>query len=147
MGAFAKAQQEGGKVFEALVKEGAGLQRKTQAAAGQRMSQAADKVTAAAEDLGNKAGQQWDRLESIFEERVAKALQKLGVPTTAEVQALSDRVDALSAQVARLAKTARTTPKAPKRRASAGSAGSAGSPGAADGAATRRRAATRKTGP
>ena len=31
LGAFAKAQEEGGKVFEALVKEGVSLQRKTQA--------------------------------------------------------------------------------------------------------------------
>ena len=31
LGAFSKAQEEGGKVFEALVKEGMTIQRKTQA--------------------------------------------------------------------------------------------------------------------
>jgi hypothetical protein len=36
LGAFSKAQEEGGKVFEALVKEGTSLQRKTQAVARRR---------------------------------------------------------------------------------------------------------------
>ena len=72
MGAFAKAQEEGGKVFEALVKEGVGLQKKTQGLAEDRLSAVTGKVTAMADGMSSKAGAQWDKLESIFEERVAK---------------------------------------------------------------------------
>ena len=35
-----------------------------------------------------KAGQNWDKLESIFEQRTAKALNKLGVPSAKDIDAL-----------------------------------------------------------
>jgi poly(hydroxyalkanoate) granule-associated protein len=110
LGAFSKAQAEGGKVFETLVKDGMGLQRKTQAAAEEKISEATSKMTTMANgitakatgvatDITAKATGQWDKLENIFEERVAKALSKMGMPTAKEVQALAKRVDELSAQL------------------------------------------------
>ena len=107
--AFSKAQAEGGKVFEALVKDGIGLQRKTQAAAEDKIAEATSRMTdmangitakaaGVATDLTAKATGQWDKLETIFEGRVAKALHKLGVPTAKEVQTLMKRVDELSRQ-------------------------------------------------
>ena len=44
MGAFAKAQAEGGKVFDALVKEGVSLQRKTQAVAEEKLGDVTGKM-------------------------------------------------------------------------------------------------------
>jgi poly(hydroxyalkanoate) granule-associated protein len=102
MGAFAKAQQEGGKVFEALVREGMSLQKKTQGLAEEKIGEVTGKMTAMADTVTAKAGQNWDKLESIFEARTAKALGKLGVPTAKDVQALTQRVDELAAAVARL---------------------------------------------
>jgi poly(hydroxyalkanoate) granule-associated protein len=106
MGAFARAQAEGSKVFEALVKEGASLQKKTQSAAEDKLSEVSTKMSSMAGDVQARAGQQWDKLESIFEERTAKALKKLGVPSAKDVDALVARIDALSAKVAKLSKTA-----------------------------------------
>ena len=105
MGAFAKAQAEGGKVFETLVKEGVSLQRKTQSVAEGKISEVTSKVSnmaSMAGEVGAKAGQQWDKLESIFEERVARSLNKLGVPSAKDVNVLIERIDALSKQVAQL---------------------------------------------
>ena len=96
LGAFSKAQEEGGKVFEALVKEGLTIQRKTQAVAEEKISEATSRVTTMASDIGSKAQGQWDKLENIFEDRVAKALAKLGVPSARDLEALSARVDALA---------------------------------------------------
>ena len=104
MGAFAKAQEEGGKVFEALVKEGMSLQKKTQGLAEDKISEVTGKMSAMAGTVTSRAGQNWDKLEAIFEQRTAKALSKLGVPTAKDVDALVKRVDALAAQVARLNK-------------------------------------------
>jgi poly(hydroxyalkanoate) granule-associated protein len=112
MGAFSKAQEEGTKVFEALVKEGQSLQKKTQGMAEEKLGEVTGKMSAMAETVTAKAGQNWDKLESIFEQRTAKAMSKLGVPTAKDVQALTDRVDALAAAVAKLG-------KAPKSAASA----------------------------
>ena len=121
---FSKAQAEGGKVFETLVKDGMGLQRKTQAAAEEKISEATSKMTTMASgitakatgvatDITAKATGQWDKLENIFEERVAKALHKMGMPTAKEVQALAKRVDELSAKLNKTAAKPATAP-APK---------------------------------
>jgi poly(hydroxyalkanoate) granule-associated protein len=104
LGAFSKAQEEGGKVFEALVKEGVTLQKKTQSVAEGKLNEMASKMTGMAGEVGNKAGQHWDKLESIFEERTAKALAKLGVPSAKDVAALNKRIDELSAQLAKAGK-------------------------------------------
>ena len=93
LGAFAKAQEEGGKVFEALVKEGLSIQRKTQSAAEEKITEATSKMAAMANDISSKATGQWDKLENIFEDRVAKALNKLGVPSAKDVNALIARID------------------------------------------------------
>jgi poly(hydroxyalkanoate) granule-associated protein len=106
MGAFSKAQEEGGKVFEALVKEGSALQRKTQSVAESKISEMTGRMTSMAGDVQAKAGQHWDKLETIFEERTAKALAKLGVPSAKDVDALIKRIDDLSKQVAKLSKAA-----------------------------------------
>jgi poly(hydroxyalkanoate) granule-associated protein len=100
LGAFAKAQEEGGKVFEALVKEGMSIQRKTQAAAEDKISQASSKMATMATDISSRASGQWDKLENIFEERVSKALGKLGVPSARDVQALVARIDELERKLA-----------------------------------------------
>jgi len=110
MGAFAKAQAEGRQVFDALVKEGSALQKKTQSAAEERFGDVSNRMSSMADDVTAKAGKQWDKLESIFEERTAKAMKKLGVPSSKDVEALMARIDALSEQVAKSARsTARKT--------------------------------------
>ncbi len=120
MGAFSKAQEEGTKVFEALVKEGMTLQKKTQGIAEDKISEVTGKMSSMAGSVQAKAGQNWDKLEAIFEARTAKAMNKLGVPTAKDVQALTQRVDALAAAVAKLSKgTTKAEPaaKAPAKRA------------------------------
>jgi poly(hydroxyalkanoate) granule-associated protein len=108
MGAFAKAQEEGGRVFEALVKEGLNLQKKTQGLAEEKISEMTGKMTAMADSVTARAGQNWDKLEAIFEQRTAKAMNRLGVPTAKDVEALTRRVDELAAAVAKLSKVAAT---------------------------------------
>ena len=128
LGAFAKAQAEGSKAFNALVKEGTALQRKTQAVAEEKISEASSRMGSMATDISVKASGQWDKLESIFEDRVSKALHKLDVPSakdlnalTARIEALAKAVDALSTKARPAAKAARKPaakpiPKAPIRR-------------------------------
>ena len=127
LGAFSKAQEEGGKVFDALVKEGLSIQRKTQSVAEEKISEATSKMSSMAADIGSKATGQWDKLESIFEERVAKALNKLGVPSAKDVDALIVRIDALNKSVQELSPkpaakpaakpVAKAAPKAAAKRA------------------------------
>ena len=106
MGAFAKAQLEGTKVFETLVKDGTKLQEATQQAQA-KVTEAAHKMTAMASDMGQRASGQMDKLEGIFEERVAKALQSMGLPSAQDLAALEARVAALEAQLAEQATAAK----------------------------------------
>jgi poly(hydroxyalkanoate) granule-associated protein len=149
LGAFAKAQGEGTKVFETLIKEGTSLHRKTQAVAGERLGDVAGKMTAMAGEVGSKANAQWDKLEGIFEERTARALSKMGVPTAKDVAALSERVDALAAAVARLGghpAPAATAPAKSARKPAARRKAATPAPAPAVAAATRapRKRAARK---
>jgi poly(hydroxyalkanoate) granule-associated protein len=110
LGAFAKAQEEGGKVFESLVKEGTAIQRKTQAAAEERISEATSRMATMATDISSRASGQWDKLENIFEDRVSKALNKLGVPSAKDIEVLIARIDELNRNVSKLsAKTGAAT--------------------------------------
>ncbi len=114
MGAFAKAQAEGTQSFDKLIKEGISLQRKTQGAAEEKISEVTGKMTAMAGEVTAKAGQHWDKLESIFEQRTAKAMSRLGVPSAKDLAALTERVEQLAAEVARLG-----SKKAPAKKPSA----------------------------
>ena len=128
LGAFAKAQAEGAKAFEALVKEGTGLQRKTQAAAEEKIAEATSKMSHMASDISSKASGHWDKLETIFEERVAKALNKLGVPSAKDVAALTTRIDELNRSVQKLSAAPRTAPKTAARKPSTPTAKPAAKP-------------------
>jgi poly(hydroxyalkanoate) granule-associated protein len=140
MGAFSKAQEEGTKVFEALVKEGVTLQRKTQAVAEERIGEVTGKMSAMAGEVTNKAGASWDKLESIFEARTAKALGKLGVPTAKDVAALTARVDALASAVSKLGGKV----SAPAKKAAPAKAPAARKPAAKKAAPAKKAAAPRK---
>ena len=102
LGAFAKAQEEGTKVFDTLVKQGMAIQRKTQAVAEDKITEATSRVSSVASDIQSKAGNRWDSLENIIEERVAKALVKLGVPLAQDVTTLAERVDRLDHEIREL---------------------------------------------
>ena len=116
LGAFSKAQQEGGKMFQTLVDDGVNMQRNAQKAAEAKIAEATEKMTTMAQQftqqasvLGQKATGQWDRLESIFEERVAKALTRMGVPQADALAALEARVASLEAQLKAGSSTRKTT--------------------------------------
>ena len=149
LGAFSKAEEEGGKVFEALVKEGLTIQRKTQAVAEEKITEATSRVTTMASDIGSKAQGQWDKLENIFEDRVAKALAKLGVPSARDLEALSARVDALAKGSKAAPAKAATKPaaKAPAKKAAAKKAAPAKAAAKPAAKAPAKKAAAQKTAP
>ena len=122
LGAFAKAQEEGGRVFSKLVQEGTELQQRTRAMAADKadkVSEVGDGVHKVAEGLGKQAAGSWDKLEQVFEDRVARALATIGVPTQKELDALSVRVAQLSQAVAELSGKKAPAPKTPPVKSAA----------------------------
>jgi len=98
LGALAKAQQEGSKAMEALVNDGLAFQRKSQSEAQQRLQEATERLSHLTTDFGQSTSGRVDKLEHLFEDRVAKALHRLGMPSLLDIQMLNDRVTQLEAQ-------------------------------------------------
>jgi poly(hydroxyalkanoate) granule-associated protein len=132
LGAFSRAQQEGTKLFETLVRQGEQLQDRTRRVASEAAAAARGVATAKAKEVQQMAGGTWDKLEQVFEDRVERALSKLGVYTQNDVQRLAARVDELAEAVNKLVKgptaAAGVTPAKlkPRRKAQAGTAAKAG---------------------
>ncbi|WP_242107394.1 phasin family protein [Luteimonas aquatica] len=125
VGAFSRAQAEGGKLFENLVKEGLNLEQAARKIAGGRADVVRDAVEQRVEQARGRATDTWDRLEKVFEDRVQRALTKLGVPGRDDLTDLSKRVEALTAELRRQGGTAPRKPalrktaakKAPAKKA------------------------------
>lgn len=100
LGAFAKTQEESEKIFQSMVKEGEKIEKRAKETASARVEEAKGKVI----EFRGKANEQFDRLEELFQERVAQVLHRLGVPTQDDIQELTKRVEALNESVMALKK-------------------------------------------
>lgn len=110
LGAFARAQKEGDQLFDTLVREGLDLHHLTQKMAGEKVHGVADRVNRLAENVGRQASGSLGKIERLFEDRVARSMRALGVPTLEDVKALRQEVADLQAAV-----TASAPPKAVRR--------------------------------
>lgn len=95
LGAFSKTQVEGKKVFETLVKQGEALETRTRHVAESTIETARDQASKTFEAASGK----FDKLEQVFEARVHKSLNRLGVLTSKDVEALSAQVTGLADSV------------------------------------------------
>lgn len=133
LGALSVAQKEGGKVagqgaslFEKLVAEGAKLEKEGKQTASDSAATVRKGVTGVREELESKidaarkqAEDRWDKLETVFEDRVARVMANLGVPSADDLKKLSAQVESLSNRVAELAKQKAAKPAASKAPAKA----------------------------
>lgn len=99
MGAFNRAQSEGSKLFEGLVRDGLSLEQTARSIAGNRANVVRDAVEGRVDQARERATDTWDKLEKVFEARVQRALVKLGVPGRDDLNALTDRVERLTAEL------------------------------------------------
>jgi len=129
LGAFSVAQQESGKLleqgtklFDKLVSEGSKLEKQTRSTAEGAVSGLKGGVESRVEAVRQQASDNWDKLESVFEDRVARVLGRLGVPTADDVNKLSARVQKLSREVSKMAAAkpaaGKTSKKTSKKAAS-----------------------------
>ena len=126
VGAFNRAQGEGSKLFEALVTEGMNIEKTTRKLAGGRVHAVRDAMEDRVGAVRGRATDTWDRLEKVFEDRVQRALVRLGIPGRDDLTALSSRVDALTAQLRHSgAKPSGAKPRPAARKAPAKSAAKA----------------------
>lgn len=140
LGAFSKAQEGGARVFDTLVKQGEVLEARTRKAAAETADAARGAAMSKAKEMQAMAGGTWDKLEQVFEDRVSRALGKLGVHTSADVERLSARVNELSEAVNALLKAQGVQRKPP------GKGGRGAAKTASDKAGTAAKAAPAASG-
>ena len=129
VGAFSRAQTEGTKLFEALIKEGLKLEKNALKFAGGQADVVRGAVESKVGQARERATDTWDRLEKVFEDRVQRALTKLGVPGRDDLAELTRKVDTLTAELrkqggkpaprkaAKVTKVAKTVKKPAARKA------------------------------
>lgn len=100
LGAYTKAEEDTGKFFERLVQEGEELENRTRGVVNRQVKAVEDRVG----EVRDRATGTWDRLESVFDQRVSRALDRLGIPTPGRVRDLEQEVATLQAEVERLRK-------------------------------------------
>ncbi|GAB2502969.1 phasin family protein [Arenimonas alkanexedens] len=134
VGAFTRAQGEGSKLFEALVKEGMTIEKTTRKLATGRVDAVRDAVEDRVGVVRERAVDTWDRLETVFETRVQRALNRLGVPAREDLTELNARVNELNKELRKLGKTG-----------AAGTRAKASKPAKANKPAKAKKAAAKKT--
>ncbi|HJV84434.1 MAG TPA: phasin family protein [Noviherbaspirillum sp.] len=116
LGAFARAQKEGEDMFSRLVQEGMAVQKRARKVAEGRLEGMSDTIAKMADSLGKQASGSLDKLENVFEERVARSLHSIGVPTRDDIKELSAQIkelqDSVNAVLAKKPATRATTKSA-----------------------------------
>ncbi|MDX1460598.1 MAG: phasin family protein [Xanthomonadales bacterium] len=106
-----KLTERGAKLFEQLVAEGSKLESTTRRTAESKVDSVRDDVEGRVVSLRRQARENWDRLETVFEDRVARVLARLGVPSAEDVRRLTDEVTRLNARVKELSRAKAATPR------------------------------------
>ena len=99
LGAFAKAQAEGGKWFDTLVSEGAAVDNKARAHAESSAKALRGNVEGTIKRVREQTQQTFDALDKMFEGRVERAIRHLGMPGHEELAELTRRIDELSREM------------------------------------------------
>ena len=144
VGAFGRAQAEGTKLFEGLVKEGLNLEQTARKFTGGQADALRDVVESKVGHARERAADTWDRLEKVFEERVQRALVKLGVPGRDDLAGLSQRVDTLTAELRRQGGKPKAAKPAAAKKASAANKAPTKKPAAKKAATKAARKSTAK---
>ncbi len=112
LGAYAKAGAEGVEYFKELVKAGEGVESKGKKLVDEQVEAANSQIESVKQSVNSnvtsvkgKVEVQLDKIEKAFDTRVASALNRIGIPSKQDVEALSAKLDELSALLEHVART------------------------------------------
>lgn len=108
LGAYAKAGQEGIDYLRNLVQAGEELEDKGKDLISDQLDAANGKLAPVKnrfEGVKEKVGERFEKIQNAFDGRVARALNRLGIPSRQDVDALSAKLDVLNAMLASADKT------------------------------------------
>lgn len=95
LGAFAKAEEEGSKLFDNLVDAGRDVETRARDKTETRVEEVKSKVK-------GRTGETLEKMEKAFDDRLTGALSRLGIPNKREVEALNSRIEELTRTIEKL---------------------------------------------
>ncbi|PTT29114.1 phasin family protein [Pseudomonas sp. HMWF021] len=107
LGAYTKVGQEGSDYFQELIKAGQTVEKKGKKAVTEKLEAANAEIDEARDEVSSFKGRvevQLDKVEKAFDSRVASALNRIGIPSKHDVEALSAKLDELTALLERVAR-------------------------------------------
>ncbi|ANC05376.1 phasin family protein [Pseudomonas putida] len=107
IGAYARVGQEGSEYFKELVKAGEGVEKRGKKTLDKKLDAANGQLDEAAEEVSRVRGKvevQLDKIEKAFDARVARALNRIGIPSKHDVEALSIKLEQLTELLERVAR-------------------------------------------
>jgi poly(hydroxyalkanoate) granule-associated protein len=96
LGAYAKAGKDGAEYFRSLVSEGEELEERGRELLSDRFEGVTSRVEELKEKWQERTGTRFNKVEEVFDDRVASALTRMGIPSKKDIDALSAKLDNLS---------------------------------------------------
>jgi poly(hydroxyalkanoate) granule-associated protein len=106
VGAYARVGQEGSEYFSELVKAGEGVEKRGKKRIDKELDAANTQIDEATQEVSRVRGKvevQLDKIEKAFDARVGRALNRLGIPSKHDVEALSIKLEQLHELLERVA--------------------------------------------
>ena len=106
IGAYARVGQEGSDYFQELVKAGEGVEKRGKKRIDKELDAANHQLDEVGEEVNRVRGKveiQLDKIEKAFDARVGRALNRLGIPSKHDVEALSIKLEQLHELLERVA--------------------------------------------
>ncbi|VVN13657.1 hypothetical protein PS623_03924 [Pseudomonas fluorescens] len=107
LGAYARVGQESTDYFKELVKAGEGVEKRGKKVIDKKLDAANEQIDEAGEEVSRVRGKvevQLDKIEKAFDARVARGLNRLGIPSKHDVEALSIKLEQLHELLERVAR-------------------------------------------
>ncbi|MEH6800902.1 MAG: phasin family protein [Halopseudomonas sabulinigri] len=97
LGTYAKAGKEGADYFKKLVSEGEAVEKQGKELVSSQVEAANSRIESFKEKVQEKTGGRFNKVEEVFDERVASTLSRIGIPSKKDIDQLSAKLDDLSA--------------------------------------------------
>ncbi|AIL64041.1 MULTISPECIES: phasin family protein [Pseudomonas] len=107
LGAYARVGQEGADYLKELVKAGETVEKRGKKRIDHELDAANTQIDSVKGEISSVKGKvevQLDKIEKAFDTRVASALNRIGIPSKHDVEALSAKLDELTALLERVAR-------------------------------------------
>lgn len=99
LGAFAKAQAEGSRLFDQLIVDGAELEKQTRKYTHEHLASLRDQMEGTVQRLRSSGQASMKKIQGLVDARVAQAVERMAVPSREDFEALMAQMESMRAQV------------------------------------------------